>query len=184
MTTKAPKRGIVEFYATSSRLARAIRHAAKHNKSVARFAAIEELGHAVAAHDRGECAHEFQMVGLSNADDDHLALIDSRAEPVVSAAFHVLFTGPGTHPDQVAQWMTSTNIRSENRLHVVEVDEMEAPQVSQLLGLVCFALGEGSSECAAAVRVGGIGTNPRMCQHLGVVSLGAQFAALTSVANR
>ena len=36
--------------------------------------------------------------------------------------------------------MRSTNIRSESRLHVVKVDDLEAPQVSQLLGRVCFAL--------------------------------------------
>jgi hypothetical protein len=52
---------------------------------------------------------------LCHAEDDHLLLSDSRLEPVVSAAFHLLFTGPATHPDQVAQWLRSTNIRSENR---------------------------------------------------------------------
>ena len=93
----------------------------------------------------GKRTHEFEMVVLSHADDDHLVLIDSRVEPVVSGAFHLLFTGPATHPDQVAQWMRSTNIRSENRLHVVKVDDMEAPQVSQLLGRVCFALGRDGS---------------------------------------
>jgi hypothetical protein len=37
--------------------------------------------------------------------------------------------------------MRSTNIRSESRLHVVRVQDMEAPEVAQLLGRVCFALG-------------------------------------------
>ena len=36
--------------------------------------------------------------------------------------------------------MRTTRIRSENRLHVVKVQDMEAPQVSQLLGRVCSAL--------------------------------------------
>ena len=81
------------------------------------------------------------MVVLSHVDEDHLVLTDERVEPVVSEAFHLLFTEPATHPDQVAQWMRTTKIRSENRLHVVRVDDLEAPQVSQLLGRVCFALG-------------------------------------------
>jgi len=68
-------------------------------------------------------------------------LTDERVQPVVSGAFHLLFTEPTTHPDQVAQWMRTTNIRSETRLHVVKVEDLEAPQVSQLLGRVCFALG-------------------------------------------
>ncbi len=83
---------------------------------------------------------------LSHAEDSPLALLDPRAEAVVSEAFHLLFTGPGTHPNQVAQWIRSTNIRSENRLHVVKVQNMEAPQVSQLLGRVCSALGADRSE--------------------------------------
>jgi hypothetical protein len=141
MNNKTLKRRGIEFYATSPRFVRAYRHAAKHNKSLARLAAFQELRHVATMHDVGKCAHDFEMVVLSHADDDHLMLIDSRVEHVVSGAFHLLFTGPATHPDQVAQWMRSTNIRSENRLHVVKVEDMEAPQVSQLLGRVCFALG-------------------------------------------
>jgi hypothetical protein len=140
MNTKTLKRRVVEFYATSPRLAHAYRHAAKHNRNLARLAGIHELGHAAMMHDLGKHTQEFQMVVLSHADDDQLVLIDSRVGPVVSGAFHLLFTGPATHPDQVAQWMRSTNIRSENRLHVVKVEDMEAPQVSQLLGRVCSAL--------------------------------------------
>ena len=78
---------------------------------------------------------------LSHVDEDHLVLTDVRMEPVVSGAFHLLFTEPATHPDQVALWMRTTKIRSEDRLHVVRVDNLEAPQVSQLLGRVCLALG-------------------------------------------
>jgi hypothetical protein len=141
MTTKTLKRRIVEFYATSPRLVQAYRHAAKYNKTLARLAEIQELSHAATIFEGVKHSCEFQMVVLSHADDDPLVLIDSRVVPVVSGAFHLLFTGPTTHPDQVAQWMRSTNIRSENRLHVVKVEDMEAPQVSQLLGRVCFALG-------------------------------------------
>lgn len=135
----------MEFYATSSRIAHAYRSAAKRNKSLSRFAEIRELGRSATTHEVIKHAHEFEMVVLSHADDDHLVLTDSRVEPVVSGAFHLLFTEPATHPDQVAQWMRMTNIRSEDRLHVVKVDDLEAPQVSQLLGRVCFALGRDGS---------------------------------------
>jgi uncharacterized protein DUF2442 len=144
MTTKMLKRPLVSFYATSPRIAQAYRNAVKHNKRLGRLAAIHELGYAV-AHEVLAHPHGFEMVVLSHADDDHFVLTDSRVEPVVSGAFHLLFTEPATHPDQVAQWMRTTKIRSENRLHVVKVDSLEAPQVSQLLGRVCSALGRDSS---------------------------------------
>ena len=131
----------MEFYATSPRLARAYRSAARHNKSLTRFAEMHELGHANVAHEIAKHVCKLEMVVLSHADEDHLVLTDERMGPVVSGAFHLLFTEPATHPDQVAQWMRTTKIRSENRLHVVRVDDLEAPQVSQLLGRVCFALG-------------------------------------------
>jgi hypothetical protein len=135
----------VEFYATSPRLADAYRSAAKRNKGLARWAEIRDLRHAPTHHQAAEHAHGFEMVVLSHADDDHHVLTDSRLEPVVAEAFHLLFTEPTTHPDQVARWMRTTNIRSEDRLHVVKVDGLEAPQVSQLLGRVCFALGRDGS---------------------------------------
>jgi len=145
MTTKALKRPLVGFYSTSPRISHAYRSAAKRNKSLARLAVIHELGHAVAAHEVLRHAQGFETVVLSHADDDHFVLTDSRIEPAVSGAFHLLFTEPATHPDQVAQWMRTTNIRSENRLHVIKVDDLEAPQVSQLLGRVCSALGPDGS---------------------------------------
>src|SRR5262245_62293900 len=100
---------------------------------------MHELGHATVAHEIAKDVAKIEMVVLSHADEDHLVLTDERVESVVSEAFHLLFTGPATHPDQVAHWMRATKIRSENRLHVVQVDDLEAPQVSQLLGRVCFA---------------------------------------------
>ena len=140
MNTKTLTRRIVEFYATSPRLARAYRSAARHNRSLARFAEMHELGHINVAHEIAKHT-KLEMVVLSHVDEDHFVLTDERMEPVVSGAFHLLFTEPATHPDQVAQWMRTTKIRSENRLHVVRVNDLEAPQVSQLLGRVCFALG-------------------------------------------
>ena len=146
MTNKSVKRHVLEFYATSPRLVAAYRRAAKHNKSCAGLAEIQELRHAVAMQDCGKLSHEFQKVVLSHADDDHLVLIDPRAEPVISGAFHLLFTEPGTHPDQVAQWMRSTRIRSENRLHVLKVENLEAAaSLATRSERVCFALVENES---------------------------------------
>jgi hypothetical protein len=141
MTTKTRTRRTVEFYATSPRLARAYRSAARHNKSLAHFAQMHELGQATVAHEIAEHAGKPERVVLSHVDEDHLVLTEERVRPVVSGAFHLLFTEPATHPDQVARWMRTTKIRSENRLHVVRVADLEAPQVSQLLGRVCLALG-------------------------------------------
>lgn len=141
MNTKTRTRRTVEFYATSPRLARAYRSAARHNQGLARLAEMHELGHASVTHKIARHVSKLEVVVLSHIDEDHLVLTDERMEPVVAGAFHLLFTDPATHPDQVAQWMRTTKIRSENRLHVVRVDDLEAPQVSQLLGRVCFALG-------------------------------------------
>ena len=41
--------------------------------------------------------------------------------------------------------MRTSKIRSENRLHVVKVESLESPQVSQLLGRVCSALAQDES---------------------------------------
>lgn len=141
MTTKTLDRRTVEFYATSPRLARAYRNAARHNRSLIRLAEMHELGHATVARKIAKHISKLEMVVLSHVDEDHFVLTDERMEPVVSGAFHLLFTDLATHPDQVAQWIRTTKIRSENRLHVVRVDDLEDPRVSQLLGRVCFALG-------------------------------------------
>ena len=150
MRTRPSTRRVVEFYATSPRLAHAWHHAAKLNKSLARLAEIQELSPTALAHDMGKQSGEFQRVVLSHADDDDRVLVDARSQPLLSSAFHLLFTGPSTHPDQVARWMRSTNIRSENRLHVVKADDLEAPQIAQLLGRVCFALGRNRGTGAAS----------------------------------
>jgi hypothetical protein len=138
--TKTSEFPLVEFVATSSRLANAYRRAARRNKQLARCAAVHELGH-VAASWPAKSAHQHQFVVLSHADEDHLALTADRLGPMFSEAFHLLFTGPNTHPDQVAQWMRATQIRAENRLHIVRIDNLEAPQMSELLGRVCSAFG-------------------------------------------
>jgi hypothetical protein len=145
MIAKTLSRRTVEFFATSPRIVRAYRSAARHSASLTRFATMHDLGHVSAAHRIVNHAGEIELVVLSHVDEDHLVLTNERVEPIVSEAFHVLFTEPTTHPDQIARWMRTTNIRSEDRLHVVRVDDLEAPQVSQLLGRVCFALGRGSA---------------------------------------
>lgn len=141
MTTKTLTGRTVEFYATSPRVAHVYRSAARHNRSLVRFAGMHELGHATVVSEIARHGRKHEMVVLSHVDEDHFVLTDERMEPVVSAAFHLLFTDLATHPDQIAQWMRTTKIRSENRLHVVRVDDLEALQVSQLLGRICFAVG-------------------------------------------
>jgi hypothetical protein len=129
----------VEFFATH-RLVHAYRSAARRNKRLARWAKIHELAHGASLSDVIGHFHHVEMVVLSHADDDHLMLTGSEMGPLVSEAFHLLFTEPATHPDQVAQWMRATKIRSENRLHVVKVEDLEGQEVSELLGRVCSAL--------------------------------------------
>ncbi len=138
MTTKTLKRPQVEFFATT-RLAHAFRSAARRNKRLAEYGPIHEFGHVASLADLLGRVHELEMVVLSHADDDHLALAGSEMEPVVSGAFHLLFTDPATHPEQVVQWMRRTKIRAENRLHVVRVEDLDTPQVSEFLGRVCSA---------------------------------------------
>ena len=152
MNAKTPKQPVVEFYATSSQLAQAFRHAAKQNKALGRLAKIQELRHAATAHEAGKRGREFEMVVLSHAEDSPLALLDPRAEAVVSEAFHLLFTGPGTHPNQVAQWIRSTNIRSENRLHVVKVQNMEARRCPSYSGESAPLSGRIEARAASSTR--------------------------------
>jgi len=143
MTTKSSYVHFVDFFATSPRLATAARNAAKQNKALARSSAVHELGHAIKI---SKDVTQLHSVMLSHADDDHLLLGDPRMQHVVAKAFHLLFTEPGTHPDQIAQWMRGTNIRSENRLHICRVENLDAPQVSELLGRVCNAFEPGESQ--------------------------------------
>src|SRR5438309_11067438 len=105
MTTKTPTRRLVEFYATSPRLARAYRSAARRNKGLARYAEMHELGHANVAHELVKHVGQLPIVVPSHADEDHPVLTDESVEPVLSGAFHLLFTEPPTHPDAVAQWL-------------------------------------------------------------------------------
>ena len=141
MTTKAPRRPLVGFYTTSPLIAHACRSAVRHNRNLGRRAVIRDLGRLATAPDVLAHTHDLEMVVLSHADGHNRVLTDARVKRVVSGAFHLLLTEPATHPDQIAQWMNTAGIRAENRLHVVEVEDLEAPQVSQLLGRVCSALG-------------------------------------------
>src|SRR5438067_7314146 len=101
MTMKTLTRRTVQFYATSPRIARAYRSAAYRNKGLARCARMHDLGHAIASQELVKRVRQLQIVVLSHVDEDHRVLTEERAQPVVSEAFHLLFTEPTTHPDQV-----------------------------------------------------------------------------------
>ncbi len=131
----------VIFYASSQRIIHAFRSAARANRSPDRRLKLHELPPDNRSVAKTALACGIPFVMLSHADDDALALANARVEPVMSAAFHLLFTEPGTHPDQIAQWMRTTNIRSEDRLHVVRVEDMQGSQLAPLLGRVSAALG-------------------------------------------
>ena len=135
---------VVEFLTTSPRLAHAYRYAAKHNKSLNRFSAMHEIGHLTTAHTtvQGLRKGPVEVVVLAHPDDDHVASTDTTLANVLSEAFFLLFTEPTTHPEQIMQWTRRARVRAENRLHVVKVHSLETPDVSQLLGRVCFALSE------------------------------------------
>jgi hypothetical protein len=146
MTTKTRTGQLVEFFATSARLAHAYRHAAKHNNVLTRFAEMHEIGHLAAAHEAPHAALQKALkragdvVVLSHADEEHVVPADANIEALLSGAFYLLFTEPTTHPDQIVQWTRRAKIRSENRLHVVKVEDLETPNVSHLLSRICFAL--------------------------------------------
>src|SRR5256885_742451 len=69
-------------------------------------------------------------------------------DPFPSGAFYLLSTEPTTPPDQIVQWTRRAKIRSENRLHVVKVEDLETPNVSHLLSRVCFALAGDEKRCS------------------------------------
>lgn len=143
MKTKTPKHARVEFFATP-RLAPAYRNAAKRNKFLAHGAGMHEIGRMALPRKLTAGQDAAEIVVICHADEDQV-LSDKRLEGVIGEGFHLLFTEPSTHPDQVAHWIRATRIRAEDRLHVVEVEDLEAPQVSQLLGRVCSALGRDNT---------------------------------------
>jgi hypothetical protein len=142
MNTKTQTKNLVEFLVTSPRLANAYRYAEKHNKSLTRFAEMREIGHMAAAHEAVQAAlkRSADLVVLSHADEDHLPQEDATIGALLSGAFYVLFTEPTTHPEQIVHWTLRAKVRSENRLHVVRVEDLQTPSVSNLLGRVCFAM--------------------------------------------
>ena len=143
MMTRSRKQRVVEFFATSSRLADAFRHAAKKNVVLRQLAEMHEPGDARHNPRRDQPEkHHGEIVVLSHAEDDQFIANESLPEGRLAGAFHLLFTEPTTHPDQIAHWSRRSNIRSENRLHVARVGGLETPEVSQLLSRVCFALSE------------------------------------------
>jgi hypothetical protein len=146
MTNNTRTGHLVEFFATSPRLAHAYRHAAKCNNILTRLAQMHELGHVMAGHGNVHATVQEALnragdvVVLAHADEDGFVPADAKIQDLLSGAFYLLFTEPTTHPDQIMQWARRAKIRSENRLHVVKVEDLENPNVSHLLGRVCFAL--------------------------------------------
>lgn len=141
MISKPRNKSLVEFLVTSSRLADAFRHASHQNNVLRRLSEMHELGTARSKHRRTQPEeHAGEIVVLSHAEDERFIASDSLPEGMLAGAFHLLFTEPTTHPDQIAHWARQSNIRSEHRLHVVKVEGLETPEVSQLLGRVCFSL--------------------------------------------
>ena len=130
----------VAFYAASPRITQDYRIAVKIDKSLASRVKMHELERIDSSHRVPKNPFSMGMVVFSHADDGPIKIVGARAESVFAGAFHLLFTGPATHPDRIAQWMRTTNIRSEDRLHVVKVDASDTAQVAQLLGRVCSAL--------------------------------------------
>lgn len=136
MIAKRSPYALVEFFATSERVVHAYRSAARRNKRLARLAAFHDLGHASIAELIGT-GHGIDKVVLSHADEEPMAFRE--AGTFISGAFHLLFTEPATHPDQVARWMRKTGIRAEHRLHIARVQALDSPEVAELLGRVCTA---------------------------------------------
>jgi len=137
MASRTADRIVVQFYANSSRLADAFRQAAKINRMLARASTFRKWdGGALATL---HTVHKNQVVILSHADDGYGSLPLFRATSPFAEAFHVLFTEPATHPDKIAQWIRTSRIRSEHRLHVLRMESLSAPRMSELLGRVCAA---------------------------------------------
>jgi hypothetical protein len=151
MTTRTRTQRHVEFLATSPRLARAYRSAAKHNLVLTRLAEMHEIGPAVIGRGGVPTTVEkvlkraSDVVVLAHADEDHFVPADEKIEILIANAFYLLFTEPTTHPDQIVQWVRRARIRSESRLHVVRVEDLENPIVSHLFSRVCSALAEGGT---------------------------------------
>jgi hypothetical protein len=128
----------VEFYATSPRLVQTYQTAAQHSHALAELTEMYKLfGTATKIRVRKS---KSQRVVLSHIDEELVVLKEAWEKSVISEAFHLLFTETSTHPDQVTQWMTARRIHSVDRLHVVKADDLQAPEVWQLLKRVCFAL--------------------------------------------
>jgi hypothetical protein len=158
--TKTRTGRIVEFFATSPRLAHAYRYAAKRNNLLTRLAQMHELGRGTVGNGgrhasvRQALKRAGDVVVLSHADEDHLVPADEKTLDLLSEAFHLLFTEPATHPDQIMQWTRRAKIRSENRIYVVKVDDLENPSVSQLLGRVVLAGDEKRGSIIDAYALG------------------------------
>ena len=140
MTTKVTSTHLVEFIATYPRLVTSTRKAAKRNKELARLSKVHDLTLASAQFEAKRFG-DRNVVILSHADEDHPVAIDESLKDILSEAIHLLFTESTTHPDQIAEWIRQNRTTSQNRLQIVRVKNLNAPEVVQLLKRVCYSFG-------------------------------------------
>lgn len=135
MTTKQSAKGRVNFYATA-RLFDAYQNAEHRNKNLSDLGTVHKLWKVTSHTAPSTQKHNRELVVLSHAND----VIEVENIPLLPHAFCIVFYDNDTHPNQLARWVGATNIRAENRLQVVKVDDLNTVQVSNLLGRVCLAL--------------------------------------------
>jgi hypothetical protein len=126
---------------------------------------MHELGKGALARKLVERLGEFEVVVLSHADENHFVLTDKRLEPVVSAAFHLLFTEPSTHPDQVAHWMRATKIRAEDRIHVISGTGRQSARSARRQGSFSRRSKGSPSGSSDALSKVSAGPRPRRSTH-------------------
>lgn len=129
----------VRFFAATAKMAMACGILASQNKRLASSPTFEELSRL--PRSRRRARNNDVVVVLSHVDDECAPLTDRRADPILANAFFVLFTEATTHPEQVAGWMRSTRIQSEDRLHVVKLDKFEPSRIAEIVRRYRNALG-------------------------------------------
>lgn len=135
---RLPER-IVEFCATSPRVAKAYRMAAKVNRRLASVAVFCDWSTRIPSAVDVKKPLQLQRVVLSFADDDSAQLVTPQLKPLFSGAFNLLISSPKTSPDQISQWSHAVKLRSENDMYAVSLVDLTTSELPQLLGRVCNA---------------------------------------------
>jgi hypothetical protein len=148
------------FVFASMRLLRAFRAAARSDRRLSRSVDAYDILAVLRGSNRRfvERIESAPLLVLSHADEAPSAFTRENLRPMFARAFHLLVTDPRTHPDMVAQWIRTSGIRSAERLHVVNVDDLGSPrdgyrsaEVAQLLFRLALAL--ALDEPAASCRI-------------------------------